>query len=130
VLVHANSMNINERTSRASFAGAVDIQRGKLVVRTPEKMRMEMTSAGQIESLRAGKTAVSVELGTSLATGSSAVYQPTEGRLVLTGKPAIFKDDAGSAEGRSLTLHTADDRIVMSGLDVQRTVMRFKKGSH
>jgi lipopolysaccharide export system protein LptA len=81
-----------------------------------------------LESLVAGSP-VDVTYGARKASGAKATYAPAAGTLTIVGEKVRMKDPEQEIEGRSLTLHMGDDRILVDGQEQVRTqtIIRGRK---
>jgi lipopolysaccharide export system protein LptA len=72
---------------------------------------------------------VEVTFGQRKASGARATYEPGPGTLTIVGDKVRMKDPEQVVEGRSLTLHLADDRILVDGQEQVRTqtIIRGRK---
>ena len=72
---------------------------------------------------------VDVSYGQRKASGAVATYAPVAGTLTIVGEKVRMKDPEQEVEGRSLTLHLADDRILVDGQEQVRTqtIIRGRK---
>ena len=76
--------------------------------------------AQRVESMPAGDT-VEVEQRNRKARGSKGIYTPRDETMVLTGQRVVLQDPEQKVDGRSLTFHVGDDRILVDGQEQVRT---------
>ena len=70
---------------------------------------------------------VEVQHGPRRATGAWANYTPGTETMVLTGEKVVLKDPSQELEGRSLTFHVGDARILVDGREQVRTQLIIRK---
>jgi LPS export ABC transporter protein LptC/lipopolysaccharide transport protein LptA len=124
----ASEMNYDEAARRAVFRGDTSIRQGEMSTKSPEAT-LTLGAEGQgLESLVAGSP-VDVTFGPRKASGARATYVPGEGTLTIVGDKVRMKDPEQEIEGRSLTLHLGDDRILVDGQEQVRTqtIIRGRK---
>jgi lipopolysaccharide transport protein LptA len=64
---------------------------------------------------------VRIERGDYQGFGQEAVYDVGQEFIVLTGKPVLIDKNRGKVEGRKLTFHIADDKIIVENEDRERS---------
>jgi lipopolysaccharide export system protein LptA len=124
----ANEMNYDEAARRAVFRGDSSIRQGEMATRSPEATLLLDAEGKGLESLVAGSP-VDVTFGARRASGAKATYAPGPGTLTIVGDKVRMKDPEQEIEGRSLTLHLGDDRILVDGQEQVRTqtIIRGRK---
>jgi lipopolysaccharide transport protein LptA/LPS export ABC transporter protein LptC len=124
----SSEMTYDETTKQAVFRGDVSIKQGEMSTRSPEATLALDAQGTALQSLVAGSP-VEVTFGQRKASGARATYEPGPGTLTIVGDKVRMKDPTQVVEGRSLTLHTADDRILVDGQEQVRTqtIIRGRK---
>jgi LPS export ABC transporter protein LptC/lipopolysaccharide transport protein LptA len=124
----AAEMTFEEAEHRAVFRGDVSIKQGEMALRSPEATLAMDEHGSALESLVAGSP-VDVTYGARTASGAKATYAPGAGTLTIVGEKVRMKDPEQEVEGRSLTLHMADDRLLIDGQEQVRTqtIIRGRK---
>jgi lipopolysaccharide export system protein LptA len=73
---------------------------------------------------------VDVLQGDRRASGARGTYTPQSETMTLVGPKVVLKDPTqGDLEGRTITFHVNDDRVLVDGLEQVRTlsIIRSKK---
>jgi lipopolysaccharide transport protein LptA len=124
----SSDMTWDEAQKRAVFRGDAAIRQGEMSTRSPEATLVLDAQGSGLESLVAGSP-VDVTFGQRKASGARATYAPGPGTLTIVGDKVRMKDPEQEIEGRSLTLHLGDDRIVVDGQEQVRTqtIIRGRK---
>lgn len=124
----ASEMSYDEGGRRAVFRGDVAIRQGEMATRSPEATLTLDAEGSALESLEAGSP-VEVTYGARKASGARATYAPPAGTLTIVGERVRMKDAEQDIVGKSVTLHLADDRIVVHGQEQARTetIIRGRK---
>jgi lipopolysaccharide export system protein LptA len=126
----ASEMDYDEAARRAVFRGDTTIRQGDMATKSPEATLMLDAQGTGVESLVAGSP-VDVTFGQRKASGALATYEPGKGTLTIVGENVMMKDPESGQDikGRSLTLHLADDRILVDGQERVRTetIIRGRK---
>ncbi len=68
--------------------------------------------------------------GQRKVTGQRATYTPQDEKIVVEGEIVLLTGPGQQAQGRTLTLHVGDDRILVDGRDESRTETVFRKEPH
>ena len=124
----AKEMVYEEANRRLVYKGEVSIRQGDIATRSPHAT-LALSPDGQgLQSLVAGEP-VEVMQGERRATGTRATYTPGDETMVLVGDTVVLKDPSQEVEGRSLTFHVGDDRILVDGQKQVRTqtIIRNRK---
>lgn len=124
----AQEMLYEEALSRLAYKGDVSIRQGDIATRSPQAT-LTLSPDGQgLEKLVAGEP-VDVAQGERRASGTRATYTPGDETMVLVGDRVVLKDTSQEVEGRSLTFHVGDDRILVDGQRQIRTqtIIRNRK---
>jgi lipopolysaccharide export system protein LptA len=124
----SSEMTYDERERKAVFRGDASIRQGEMSTKSPEATLLLDAEGAGVESLVAGSP-VDVTFGVRKASGAKATYAPGPGTLTIVGDKVRMKDPEQEIEGRSLTLHLADDRILVDGQEQVRTqtIIRGRK---
>jgi LPS export ABC transporter protein LptC/lipopolysaccharide transport protein LptA len=116
----ARDMVYEEANHRLVYKGEVSIRQGDIATRSPQAT-LALSPDGQgLQSLVAGEP-VEVMQGERRASGTRATYTPGDETMVLVGDHVVLKDPSQEVEGRSLTFHVGDDRILVDGQRQVRT---------
>ena len=124
----AKEMTYMEEGQTAVYKGDVSIRQGDIATRSPEAT-LNFTSDGSgIQTLVAGDP-VEVQQGDRHASGARGTYTPQTETMILVGPKVTLKDPTQQVEGRSLTFHVGDDRVLVDGQEQVRTlsVIRNRK---
>jgi len=125
----AKEMTYNEEGQKATYKGEVSIRQGDIATRSPEAT-LNFTSDGSgIQTLVAGEP-VEVQQGVRHASGARGTYTPQSETMTLVGPKVVLKDPTqGDLEGRTVTFHVNDDRVLVDGQEQVRTlsVIRNRK---
>jgi LPS export ABC transporter protein LptC/lipopolysaccharide transport protein LptA len=122
----AKEMAYDEATRTIVYKGDVVIKQGDIQTTSPAATLKLAEGGGAITSLRAGEP-VEVQQGPRKATGAWANYTPADETMVLTGEKVVLKDPSQELEGRSLTFHVGDARILVDGREQVRTQLIIRK---
>lgn len=128
VEARAKQMVYEEAKREVTYEGDVAIKQGDIATRSP-RARLVLTADGSgLESLKAGEP-VEVTQGNRRARGAQGTYTPADETMVLTGERVVLQDPQQEVEGRSLTFHVGDDRILVDGQEQVRTqtIIRSRK---
>ncbi len=102
------------------YSGEVTIRQGDIKTQSP-KATLRLTEDGRdLLSLVAGEPAL-IEQGKRRATGTRATYTPATETVVIVGDKVVLQDPGQQIEGRTLTFHVGDDKIVVDGQEQVRT---------
>jgi lipopolysaccharide transport protein LptA len=122
----ARSMVYEEAANRIVYEGDVVIRQGDIQTKSP-RATLALTTAGTgIQTLLAGEP-VEVQQGARRATGARGTYTPATETFVLVGEKVVLQDPTQQVEGRSLTFHVGDERILVDGREEIRTQMIIRK---
>ena len=122
----AKEMAYDEATRTIVYKGDVVIKQGDIQTTSPTATLKMAEGGGAITSLLAGEP-VEVQQGPRKATGAWANYTPGDETMVLTGEKVVLKDPSQELEGRSLTFHVGDARILVDGREQLRTQLIIRK---
>jgi lipopolysaccharide transport protein LptA len=122
----ARSMVYEEAAGRITYDGDVVIRQGDIQTKSP-KATLTLNAAGTgIQTLLAGEP-VEVQQGARRASGARGTYTPATETFVLVGEKVVLQDPSQQVEGRSLTFHVGDDRVLVDGREEIRTQMIIRK---
>jgi len=124
----AKEMTYTEDGQKAVYKGDVSIRQGDIATRSPEATLNFTSDGSAIQTLVAGEP-VEVQQGDRHASGARGTYTPQSETMVLVGPKVTLKDPTQEVEGRSLTFHVGDDRVLVDGQEQIRTlsVIRNRK---
>lgn len=120
VEARSKKMVYEEAKREITYEGEVAIKQGDIATRSPKAWLVLTPDGARLESMKAGDT-VEVVQGNRKARGSHGTYMPAEETMVLTGDRVVLLDPQQQVEGRSLTFHVGDDRILVDGQEQVRT---------
>ena len=120
VEARARKMVYEEGKRQITYEGDVAIKQGDIATRSPQAWLVLTPDGQRLESMTAGDT-VEVVQGNRKAKGSHGVYTPRDETMVLTGEHVVLNDPQQQVEGRSLTFHVGDERILVDGREQVRT---------
>ena len=120
VEARAKKMVYEESKRALTYEGDVAIKQGDIATRSPQAWIVLTQDGTRVESMTAGDT-VEVVQGNRKARGSRGIYTPRDETMVLTGERVVLQDPQQQVEGRSLTFHVGDDRILVDGREQVRT---------
>src|SRR5436190_4095626 len=125
----AQQMTYNEEGQKAVYKGDVSIRQGDIATRSPEATLNFTSDGAAIQTLVAGEP-VEVRQGDRHASGARGTYAPQSETMTLVGPKVVLKDPTqGDLEGRTITFHVNDDRVLVDGLEQVRTlsIIRSRK---
>ena len=122
----ARSMRYDEAAARVVYRGDVTIRQGDIETRSPEATLTLTPDGAALERLVAGEP-VEVRQGERTASGRRGTYTPADETMVLVGERVLLKDPSQELQGRSVTFHVGDDRVLVDGRQEVRTQAVFKK---
>jgi lipopolysaccharide transport protein LptA len=120
VEARAKKMVYEEGKRQITYEGEVAIKQGDIATRSPQAWLVLTPDGQRLESMTAGDT-VEVVQGNRKAKGSHGIYTPRDETMVLTGERVVLNDPQQQVEGRSLTFHVGDERILVDGREQVRT---------
>jgi lipopolysaccharide transport protein LptA len=120
VEARSKKMVYEEAKRQITYDGDVAIKQGDIATRSPQAWIVLTADGQRVESMTAGDT-VEVVQGNRKARGSKGIYTPRDEIMVLTGDHVVLLDPQQKVEGRSLTFHVGDDRILVDGREQVRT---------
>jgi lipopolysaccharide transport protein LptA len=126
VEARAQEMDYEEARSLVVYKGDVTMRQGDIQTRSPEATLTLTPDGSALEKLVAGEP-VEVQQGERRASGTRGTYTPEDETMVLVGEKVILKDPSHQVQGRSLTFHAGDDRILVDGREEVRTEAIFRK---
>src|SRR5262249_25739405 len=126
VEARAADMTYDEASNQIVYSGAVASRRGDLVPKSPRATRALNPDGGSIKTLEAGEP-VEVQQAGRRATGTKGTYTPSTETMVLVGDNVMLSDPSGQVQGRSLTFHVGDERVLVDGREEIRTRMVIKQ---
>lgn len=125
-LMHGRAGEMTYDDNKIVYTGDVVLKQGEIETRSP-KATLELSDEGTaVKSLVAGEP-VEVLQGGRRATGARATYMPDSGTMVMVGDSVVLTDASGRVEGRTLTFHVGDDRVLVDGREEVRTRMILKQ---
>ena len=101
------------------------IRQGDIQTKSPAATLSLNPDGGSIKTLEAGDP-VEVQQAARRATGSKGTYTPSTETMVLVGDNVTLTDATGQVQGRSLTFHVGDERVLVDGREEVRTQMILK----
>ena len=124
----SKEMTYSEEGQQAVYNGDVVIRQGDIVTKSPEATLNFTSDGGGIKTLVAGEP-VDVLQGDRRASGARGTYAPQAETMTLVGPKVVLKDPTQEVEGRTVTFHVNDDRVLVDGQEQVRTlsVIRNKK---
>jgi LPS export ABC transporter protein LptC/lipopolysaccharide transport protein LptA len=124
----AQALVYSEEGQKAIYKGEVTIRQGDIATRSPEATLNFTPDGSAIQTLVAGEP-VEVQQGTRRASGARGTYTPQTETMVLVGPRVVLKDPTQEVEGRTLTFHVGDDRVLVDGQEQVRTltILRNRK---
>lgn len=127
--VRAKLMVYDEAQSKIAYRQDVVLRQERLVTRSP-RADLTLTPDGRaLQMLVAGEPVEMLE-GQRKVTGQRATYTPQDEKIVVEGEIVLLTGPGQQAQGRTLTLHVGDDRILVDGRDESRTETVFRKEPH
>ena len=121
----AGEMAYDEVANQIVYKGDVYIRQGDIQTKSPEATLSLNPDGGSIKTLEAGDP-VEVQQAARKATGSKGTYTPSTETMVLVGDNVMLTDATGQVQGRTLTFHVGDDRVLVDGREEVRTQMILK----
>ena len=121
----AADMAYDEVANQIVYKGDVYIRQGDIQTKSPAATLSLNPDGGSIKTLEAGDP-VEVQQATRRATGSKGTYTPSTETMVLVGDNVMLTDATGQVQGRSLTFHVGDERVLVDGREEVRTQMILK----
>jgi len=121
VEARARELVYTEEGQKAVYKGDVSIRQGDIATRSPEATLNFTPDGASIHTLVAGDP-VEVQQGPRRASGARGTYTPQTETMVLVGPKVVLKDPAQEIEGRSLTFHVGDERVLVDGQEQVRTL--------
>lgn len=122
----AGQMAYDEAKGEIRYAENVTIRQGDIETKSPRATLSLGADGGTLKALVAGQP-VEVKQGVRMATGTTATYTPADETMVLVGDKVVLRDPTQEIEGRSLTFHVGDDRILVDGRQEVRTQMIIRQ---
>ena len=125
VEARAGDMTYDEDKNQIVYTGEVTIRQGDIVTRSPGATLALNPDGGSIKTLEAGEP-VEVQQAGRKATGTKGTYTPSTETMVLVGDNVVLSDPSGQVQGRALTFHVGDERVLVDGREEIRTRMVIK----
>ena len=122
----AGEMTYDEVANQIVYKGDVYIRQGDIQTKSPAATLSLNPDGGSIKTLEAGDP-VEVQQAARRATGSKGTYTPSTETMVLVGDNVMLTDATGQVQGRSLTFHVGDERVLVDGREEVRTQMIIKQ---
>ena len=122
----AGEMTYDEVANQIIYKGDVYIRQGDIQTKSPAATLSLSPDGGSIKTLEAGDP-VEVQQAARRATGSKGTYTPSTETMVLVGDNVMLTDATGQVQGRSLTFHVGDERVLVDGREEVRTQMIIKQ---
>ena len=116
----AAQMVYEEARREIQYDGDVVLRQGDIKTKSPKATVTLGEDGGSVKTLVAGEP-VEVEQGERRATGTRGTYTPENETMVLVGEKVTLKDPGRQLDGRTLTFHVGDDRILVDGQEQVRT---------
>lgn len=126
VEARAAEMVYDEAENRIVYRGDVVIRQGDIQTKSPQAVLALTPDGGSVRTLEVGEP-VEVQQASRRASGAKGTYSPDDGTMVLVGETVVLTDPSGRVEGRSLTFHVGDDRILVDGREEVRTQMILRQ---
>jgi lipopolysaccharide export system protein LptA len=126
VEARAADMSYDEVSNQIVYKGDVSIRQGDIQTRSPVATLTVNPEGGSIKTLEAGEP-VEVQQANRRATGARGTYTPSTETMVLVGDNVVLNDATGQVQGRSLTFHVGDERVLVDGREEVRTQMIIKQ---
>jgi lipopolysaccharide transport protein LptA len=126
VEVRAREMVYEEAKQRIIYTGEVAIRQGDIRSTSPEATVNLSPDGSAVQTLVAGEP-VEVVQGARKGVGTRGTYTPDTETFSLVGEKVTLNDPTQQVEGRSLTFHVGDDRILVDGREEVRTESIFKR---
>jgi LPS export ABC transporter protein LptC/lipopolysaccharide transport protein LptA len=121
----AADMVYDEAANQIVYTGDVFIRQGDIQTKSPAATLSLNADGGSIKTLEAGEP-VEVQQAARRATGTKGTYTPSTETMVLVGDNVRLTDATGQVQGRSLTFHVGDERVLVDGREEVRTQMIIK----
>ena len=126
VEAHAADMTYDEAQNQIVYKGEVLIRQGDIQTKSPAATLMLNPDGGSIRTMEAGDP-VDVQQAGRHATGSKGTYTPSTETMVLVGDNVVLSDATGRVQGRAVTFHVGDERVLVDGREEIRTQMIIKQ---
>jgi LPS export ABC transporter protein LptC/lipopolysaccharide transport protein LptA len=126
VEVRGREMVYEESKQRIVYTGEVAIRQGDIRSTSPEAIVTLSPDGSVVQTLVAGEP-VEVVQGARKGVGTRGTYTPDTETFNLVGEKVTLNDPTQQVEGRSLTFHVGDDRILVDGREEVRTESIFKR---
>jgi LPS export ABC transporter protein LptC/lipopolysaccharide transport protein LptA len=126
VEVRGREMVYEEAKQRIVYTGEVAIRQGDIRSHSPEATVNLSPDGSAVQTLVAGEP-VEVVQGARKGVGTRGTYTPDTETFSLVGEKVTLNDPTQQVEGRSLTFHVGDDRILVDGREEVRTESIFKQ---
>ncbi len=126
VEVRGREMVYEEAKQRIVYTGEVAIRQGDIRSQSPEATVNLSPDGSSVQTLVAGEP-VEVVQGARKGVGTRGTYTPDTETFSLVGEKVTLNDPTQQVEGRSLTFHVGDDRILVDGREEVRTESIFKQ---
>jgi LPS export ABC transporter protein LptC/lipopolysaccharide transport protein LptA len=116
----AKEMVYEEARREIVYNGDVTMRQGDIRTRSPKATLTLSADGRDLETLVAGEPAA-IEQGPRKASGARATYTPATETVVIVGDKVVLEDPGQKVEGRTLTFHVGDDKILVDGQEQVRT---------
>jgi lipopolysaccharide transport protein LptA len=116
----AARMVYEEARREIVYEDDVTLKQGDIKTTSPRATVTLGEDGSTVKTLVAGEP-VEVEQGERHATGTTGTYTPENETMVLVGEKVVLKDPKQQLEGRTLTFHVGDDRVLVDGQEQVRT---------
>lgn len=126
VEARAGDMVYDEAANQIEYKGDVFIRQGDIQTKSPAATLSLNPDGGSIKTLEAGEP-VEVQQAARRAKGTKGTYTPSTETMVLVGDNVMLTDATGQVQGRSLTFHVGDERVLVDGREEVRTQMIIKQ---
>jgi lipopolysaccharide transport protein LptA/LPS export ABC transporter protein LptC len=126
VEVRGREMVYEEAKQQIVYTGEVAIRQGDIRSKSPQATVNLSKDGSAVQTLVAGEP-VEVVQGERKGVGARGTYTPDTETFTLVGEKVTVNDPTQQVEGRSLTFHVGDDRILVDGREEVRTESIFKR---
>jgi lipopolysaccharide export system protein LptA len=128
VEARAREMTYDQARAQMTYEGEVVIRQGEVILRGPSATMSLGADGRDLQKLVAGAP-VEVQQGDRRVKGDRATYDLRAGTMAVVGDKVTLTDPGQEVQGRSLTFHLGDDRVVVDGQERVRTqtVIRSRK---
>jgi LPS export ABC transporter protein LptC/lipopolysaccharide transport protein LptA len=126
VEAQSSELEWDEAKGEAVYRGNAVIRQGDIETRSPVATVTIVRGGGGVEKVVAGEP-VEVRQGPRRASGAHGTYTAREEKMVLEGPKVVLEDPKQRTEGRFLTFHAGDDKVLVDGREEIRAESVFKR---